>query len=229
MSLAPVDGVLDISISELDPTVGPKHIPSAPVRVDGPKRETMTKVGAADWRGFVPRRPTNLGAFEGDARGFFLVAHRFEPLSSRIESDPSFRFSRPPAAKASMIGERMFEPAGLPLPFTMVAGGAVALPVHLQSTERVEVVAQVDGDLPLRRATGVVAHLTTARSITVEGEVTATIVLGDDLAPGPHVLTFLLAAPGTKQVQVHVPWAAKKSVALPKKHTQSRWVAADSE
>ncbi len=229
VSLAPVDGVLDISISELDPTIGPKHIPAASARADAPKRETMVKVGAADWKGFVPRRPTNLGAFDGQARGFFAVAHRFEPLSSRIEADASFRFTRPPAAKANMIGERMFEPAGLPLPFTMVGGVAIALPVHLQSAERVEVVAEIDGDVPLRRATGLVAHLTTARSMTVEGEVTATIVLGDDLAPGPHVLTFLPATPGTKLVQVHVPWAAKKSVAPPKKHADSHWVAADSE
>ncbi|MEO6420381.1 MAG: hypothetical protein ABIP39_13275, partial [Polyangiaceae bacterium] len=80
VSLAPVDGTLDISIAELDPSIGPKHVPSAPV--DAQKRETLAKVGAADWKGFVPRRPTNLGTFDLDAHGFFFVAHRFELLSS---------------------------------------------------------------------------------------------------------------------------------------------------
>jgi hypothetical protein len=80
----------------------------------------------------------------------------------------------------------------------------------------------VDGGAPRRKGSGVVEHVTVARSIEVEGETKAVMVLGEDLAAGRHELKFV-TDPQTA-LWVHLPW--QRVTAEPR---TSRWIAGDFE
>ena len=62
-------------------------------------------------------------------------------------------------------------------------------------------VFHVDGDAPQRKRFGAPERITTTRTIPVNQEVRAVLVLGDDLRSGQHVITFAIP-PGKKACRI---------------------------
>jgi len=220
-TLTPTEGELDLSFSELDPQAEAMHIDAT--SVDAP-RKTVVKVGESDWKGFVTRRPSNAAQFETEGgRGFLRVARRLTVLPPPNADALPFRVRHPTGSKPTEINGSIFEPANLPLGVDVGSDHPVALVVRLFAPEKTDVVAIVDGGTPERVSAGVAERVTVSRSMTIEGEMKAVIVLGDDLKPGPHTLSFVFAA--QKQVFVHAPWVLKKKDPKPPK--EAHWVAGD--
>jgi hypothetical protein len=199
--VTPTDTPMDLTLSELDPGAESRPVASTS---PGSKHDPVAKIGEVDWNGFVARRPSNGPAFEPDAHGLVRVAHRYVSVPEPTEKPPTFRIVRPRVTGAIEIQDRVFDPGSVKLEVDVASGQHVTLPVHLYSPDPVEVIARVDGGSPRRIAMGVAARVTVDRKIEVVGERKAIVVLGDDLAPGKHVLTFDF--PEGKKLWVHVPW-----------------------
>jgi hypothetical protein len=217
--ITPLDATLDLSLAELDPSAGARPIASYS---PGSKHDPIAKIGEVDWDGFVPRRPSNGPAFEPDAHGLVRVAHRYVSVPESAEKPPSFRIARPRLGDAIKIQDRIFDPASAKLEFDVVGGQHVTLPVHIYSPEPVTVTARVDDGEPRRIAMGVAARVTVDRKVDVVGERKAVVVLGDDLAPGKHTLSF--DVDGGKKAWVHVPWLKLARRAPSSTGTTPRWV-----
>lgn len=223
-TLTPNDGELDLSLAELDPRAPPRPAETRPA---GRDEARVVELGAAEWEGFVARRPSNLETFGPDARGFVRVAHRFVVLPPRAAAPSSavVHVARPQTQKALRMHHRTFVPAGASIAIDVPAGRPLVLPMRVFSKEHADVVAQIDGERPKRRASGAAVRVTTSRSISVDGEVRTAIVLGDDLAPGRHVVT--LVAPPGKSVWFSAPWV--RGAGTRAKASQTRWVTGDFE
>lgn len=172
----PPDGVLDVTLAELDPRAAPST------------------------SGFVARAPSNARDL-ADASGILRLAHRLG-VAQPQEKLATLRV-KARAGRTLVVGHRAFRPIEGPFSVEMPGGAPMLLPMRLTSQEPVDVVVSVDGDRAVRRP-GVVAHVTTARAVALSGELRTAIILGDDLAPGPHTITF--QAPPGKRVWVHMPW-----------------------
>jgi hypothetical protein len=226
-TLTPARTPIDLSLAELDPGAPPRTVASF-----GPSqaRPAVEKVGEVDWTGFVSRRPSNSRAFEPNAHGIVRIAHRLVPAPRTVERAPSFRILRPRAGETKTIDKRIFDSASVTLDIEVTRDIPITLPVHLYSAEPIDIVARIDGGNPKRRALAVAERVTTARRISVQGEVKAIVVLGDDLAPGRHTLTF--DVPEGKKAWVHVPWLVRHAPPRPKKNVEPadeapRWVEGD--
>jgi hypothetical protein len=118
---------------------------------------------------------------------------------------------------------RTFEPAASP--FEVKVGGAAIVPVRFLTSEPMDIVVSVDDIQPHRRQAAVVERVTVRRRFSVDaGESVALLVLGDDLAPGRHMLSFV-GAPG-KELWVHAPWASERRG---QKGAAPRWISGDFE
>lgn len=206
LTLTPVDGTVDVSISELDPGGPPRPIPAYGADKPYPK---VQKVGDVEWGGYVPRRPSNFTAFEAVADGRLVVRvpHRLIPVKEPETKAPSFRIKRPEAADTLMRNKRLFDPTTVEFEIDVPAGEALILPVRAFAHEKMDLVAKVDGEVVARKSIGAAERVTTARKFTVEDEVRTVVVLGDDLTPGKHILTF--SPPAGKKAWIHLPWTAK--------------------
>jgi hypothetical protein len=200
-TLRPVEGPVDVSLSELDPSAPPR---SRPPRSEGDASEPEADPSPA----FAFRRPSNAADFGPDARGVVLVASRATASAPPPPQPPSTRMGlarvvRPRVPEILHRHGRLFEPASVR--FTVDAGpGPVVLAAQIVSGARTHVVASIDGGQPRRRWAGIAQRLTRSVAVTVDGEARATVVIGDDLQPGAHELSFA-ASPSTP-VWVHFPW-----------------------
>jgi hypothetical protein len=202
--LAPHEGTLDVSLSELDPEATPRPVAAYPV--DKPPKP-FAEVGAVQWTGYVPRRPSNADELGPEARVVVRTPRRFVEVTTPPTRAPTFRIKRPESWEALVIDKRLFDPHTVSYEIDLPPGEPLVLPVRVFAREPLDVVARVDGDVPDRRASGFVERVTTPRSIAVEREVRTVVVLGDDLAPGTHVLTF--TPPPGKKAWIHLPWTIK--------------------
>ncbi|MBI2392470.1 MAG: hypothetical protein HYV09_22995 [Deltaproteobacteria bacterium] len=206
LSLTPAEGTLDLSLAELDPGADPRPVPTYPIDKPWPK---MTKTGEPEWGGYVARRPSNYAAFESaeDGRVVMRLPARYVEVKEPETKAPTFRVKRPEAADVIVRHNQIFEPTTVAFEIEVPRGEPLVLPVRAFAHEKLDLVARVDGDAPARRDRGVAERVTTARSLAVEDEVRTVVVLGDDLPPGKHVLTF--TPPAGKKAWVHLPWTAK--------------------
>ncbi|MGZ3422916.1 MAG: hypothetical protein ACXVEE_33960, partial [Polyangiales bacterium] len=206
LTLTPVEGPIDLSVAELDPDAKPR--PTRVVPANGPFPKVQ-KTGDVEWGGYVMRKPTNHDAFHGDANGHLLlrVPHRFVPVLEPEPKAPSFRIKRPDAAEIITRHGQTFDPSTVTFEIEVPMGEALVLPVRIFTQEKMDVIAKIDGDVPDRKAQGVAERVTTPRLMTVNDEVRSIVVLGDDLPPGKHFLTFV--PPPGKKAWIHLPWVAK--------------------
>lgn len=206
LTLTPAEGTVDLSLSELDPSAAPRPVPAYQVDKPWPK---VQKVGDIDWGGYVARRPTNYATFEAatDGRTVVRVPHRFVPAAEPQTKAPSFRIKRPESTDTIVRDKRLFDPTTVQFEIDVPGGEPLVLPVRAFAHEKMELIARVDGEAIGRRTSGTAERVTTARKFTVEDEVRTVVVLGDDLTPGKHVLTFV--PPAGKKAWVHLPWTAK--------------------
>ncbi len=202
--LAATDGALDVSLAELDPSAPPR--PTATFPVERGWKATVETGGEA--AGYAPRRPTNADAFPADARLVLHLPRRLVELPTPPTHAPTWRVRRPPSATTRTIAGRVFEPETVAYELELGGDGEpLVLPLRLFASTSLTLVARIDGAMPLRIPVGFVERVTTARALPVEGEVRGVVVLGDDLAPGIHTLTFE-TAPG-EHAWIHLPWAPK--------------------
>jgi hypothetical protein len=208
---------VDFTLKELDPKAVPYPAASRPATAALP----VTRLaGEMEWNGFLPRRPTNAAAFESEndpGKVELRIARRLLPLPAPALTPYLIRVTRARATETKTIEGKVFDRAGGPLSF-QVSGKLVVLPIHLFSEEPMDVVATVDGGRPERRP-GLCTRATVSRVFSVKGDTRAVMVLGDDLRPGRHTLTF--TGPAGKRPFVHAPWASTPKVLGP------RWIAGD--
>jgi hypothetical protein len=95
--------------------------------------------------------------------------------------------------------------------------------LRLYSRTPTDVVLRVDGGRPKRRSSGLATHVTSDRRVHVDGEATAVVLLGDDLARGTH--TIEAVAPPGQKVWVHAHWQKGKS--RKQSYAPARWIAGD--
>lgn len=195
---------LDISLAELSgATFRPEAYSVAegppPTRVDPP-------VSGLGLPCYVARRPSNQRDFPADARAFVRVARRIVDVPRPEATPPSFRVSRPWNAGAIVRGGALYEPASQRFVIDVGGSGPIVLPVRIYAPRAVDVSVRVDGGKPRRRTAGIVERVTVPRVITAVDEVRSAIVLGDDLEPGRHMLSF--EVPRGKRAWVHLPWAS---------------------
>ena len=203
-TLTPEGSPLDLSLSELDPSATPRPVMSYAADASPPK---TTKIGDVDWGGYVPRRPSNVASFDPSARMLLRLPHRLVARTESPTKAPSFRVKRPDAGDTIVINKKTFDPSTVTFEIDVPSGEALVLPVRIFSKEPLDVIARVDGEIPDRRLEGTAERITTARKIAVKDEVRSIVVLGDDLAPGTHMLTF--TPPPGKLAWIHLPWEPK--------------------
>ncbi len=206
LTLTPADGPLDISLGELDPDAAPRPVPAYAADQPWPK---VQKVGDVDWGGYVTRRPTNYATFEAaaDGRSTVRIPHRLVPIREPETKAPAFRIKRPEATDAITRSKRLFDPTTVQFEIDVPGGEAMVIPVRAFAHEKLDLIARVDGVAIARRTAGAAERVTTPRKFVVEDEVRTVVVLGDDLTPGKHILTF--TPPAGKKAWVHLPWTAK--------------------
>lgn len=225
LTLSPVEGPLDLTVSELDPAATPKPTRTWPAKGPYPPVE---KVGDLEWGGYVVRKPTNLGAFHAAADGRVIVhvPHRYVPLTEPDPKSPTFRIKRPENAESIVHDGRTFESTSVAYEIDVPGGEPLVLPVRLFTQEKMEIVAKIDGEVPDRLSTGFAERVTTPRSMSVLDEARSVVVLGDDLPAGKHVLTF--TPPPGKKAWIHLPWVPKPRIpgAPPR---DPHWIEGDLE
>jgi hypothetical protein len=203
--LAPREGEIDLALAELDPEAPPRPTPTFPVERGW---KPTVESGGTTAPGYAPRRPTNADALPADARIVVHLPRRLVELPTPPLAAPSWRVDRPASATTLTLAGRIFEPETatyeIEIPGTREP---LVLPVRLYATTSMSLVARIDGGEPRRLTVGFADAVTTARAFSVDGEVRGVVVLGDDLAPGPHTLRFE-TAPG-EHAWIHLPWAAK--------------------
>jgi len=206
LTLTPAEGAVDVSLSELDPEAAPRPVPAYAIDKPYPK---VQKAFDIDWGGYVTRRPTNFATFEAATDGRFVVRvpHRLVPVKEPETKAPSFRVKRPEATDTLVRDKRLFDPTTVQFEIDVPGGEPLILPVRAFAYEKLYLIAKVDGEVVERRTMGPAERVTTARRFTVEDEVRTVVVLGDDLTPGKHILTFV--PPAGKKAWVHLPWTAK--------------------
>ena len=134
------------------------------------------------------------------------VARRIVDVPRPEAVPPSFRVNRPWNAGAIVRGGALYEPASQRFAVDVRGRGPIVLPVRIYAPRAVDVSVRVDGGTPRRRAIGLVERVTVPRVMTAVDEVRSAIVLGDDLEPGLHTLSF--EVPRGKRAWVHLPWAS---------------------
>jgi hypothetical protein len=214
VTLGPATGVVDLSLSELDPRADP--------------RPTRTPEGATEgarWKGFVARRPSNFGLFPATARGSLRIV---PPAPAALAAARSFdaslkrvRVERPKAAITLEHANRLYVAGSSSLNVDVPLAGTV-LSLSLFSESDVEVVALIDEGSPRRRTSGYPRFVSTARSSRFRGDATFGIVLGDDLEPGTHHVS--LRYDRSVKVWLHVPWSGHS-----RKPQESAWISGDLE
>lgn len=216
--LAAVEGAVDVHLAELDPRAPPQPVRALRAGADAPR---MHEAGGSEWEGWVARRPTNARAFPFDAQPRVRVAHRLVAPSSPPPEPTRIHVARPPGPSLRH-GGALFARANVPFTIDVPGERPRILPIRLFSNEHVEVVARVDDAEPRRRTTGAFDRVTLPRTMVVDGDVHSAVLLGDDLQPGPHVLTF--SAPADAKVWVHLPWKGR-----PSHVAGAHWIAGDFE
>ena len=198
VTLSPPDGSLDVTLAELDPRAPPSS------------------------SAFVARAPSNARDLAGDS-GTLRIAHRFGVTPPQPKKLPVLRVKAQKKGSV-VVGHRTFKP--IEGPFSVeLSGGAAVVPMRLAGRDPADVTVSVDDDRPVRRP-GVVTHLTIARTVALSGELRTEIVLGDDLAPGPHTITF--RAPPGRRVLVHMPWLGT-SRGRNAGASETHWITGDYE
>jgi hypothetical protein len=220
-TLQPREGALDLSLAELDPREPARLASMDPFLPPTPR---VVELGGREWEGFARRRPTNAEAFAPDMRGYLQVARRFEPISPANPEQRLFRAERPKVPGAIFLHNSVFEPANVEIPIDVAGRLPVIVPLRLYARQPVDVVAEVDGGEPRRIPMGTASLITTARTTSVEGEVPMALPLGDDLAPGGHLLTF--RTPPGSDVWVHLPWLYQPTTS---RYGEAHWIAGDFE
>ena len=176
----------------------------------------------ADGQRFVSRRPSNWLSFGADAHGTLHEAHRLPSVSAH-EPEPSSvqRVARPRVARVIKVAGRSYVPSSTRIPFEVHAGAPSRFLLRLLPEQATNVRVLIDGAEPRRRVSGLATSITTRRTVRVDGETKLSLVLGDDLQVGQHVLSF--ESLGASCV-VHVPWLKRTSSPL-----ETAWVVGDFE
>ena len=212
---------LDLSLSELDPQAPPRPLaarPSGEVAVPAPE--------VAEWEGFFARRPSNADAFSTAAEGRVRVAKAAPTAETNADKISVLRVARPRIPGAVWVDGILFEPAHVSFTLNVPAGrqgsaSVAALPFRLRAKAATDVLVRFDGGHARRRTAGLAHVLTTDRVIHVDGEARARLLLGDDLEPGRHEVSFV--APAGAELFVHLPWVGHA------RRQESHWVVGGGE
>jgi hypothetical protein len=212
LTLRPVSSEVALTLAELD--AGPAIV----AFTDRPKGPTNTFERAR----FVPLRLDAALLPDGPASRIHLA---LPPLEKTLHHLPSIgRLSRPPRAASIKHEGRTYVTSISPLE-VRIDRDAIPRVVFLRLYSRtpMEVVLRVDGGSPRRRNSGITTHVTSDRRVHVDGEATAVVLLGDDLAQGAH--TVEAVAPPGQEVWVHARWEKGKS--RNRSFAPARWIAGD--
>jgi hypothetical protein len=171
-------------------------------------------------RRFVRRRPTNWSAFMAGGTVRLRVAHRAAPVGAPVlVAPPMTRVALPHVVGSRKRQGRTFIPASTLIPFEVRRGASSRLYLRLLAEPPADVQVLIDGGEPHRRRSGLATSITVGRMVHAEGEAKLSLVLGDDLEPGRHLLSF---QPTQSKCVVHLPW--QKPVRAPR---QTAWVVGD--
>lgn len=202
VSISSAEGPVDVVLSELDPDAPPR--PLHPGHGDS-GRESGAEPPELTWSGFVARRPSNAGDFTPELTGILRLAPR--PVDAKRASAGQFAVAhaaRPAGVSSIHRDGYTFVSSDAPVSIDVRGDRAVFVPMRLFSDVTTEVIVRVDGGNPERRTAFTPRIVTTTRSVHVDDDTHATLVLGDDLSPGKHVLSFESKA--GSPVWVHLPW-----------------------
>jgi hypothetical protein len=196
LSIAPREEELDLTIAELDPNAAPLTDAS---ETSEPTGGLAFRVPAeAGARTFVPRLPSNASSFGADARPAIETAPF--TFARRRGTNPMAHAGRPRGPVVVREGKTFVSVREIDV---TTDGKALVLPLRLASAVAADVMVRVDDGAPLRRPT-TFRELTLSHSIRVEDETRFSILLGDDLPPGVHHVTFEVAR--GSPLWVHAPW-----------------------
>lgn len=212
LTLRPAAAEVAITLAELD--AGPAIV----AFTDRPKGQTTPFARAR----FVPLHLDAATPPDDPASRIHLAPPLLEQTLHHLPSIG--RLSRPPHAASIKHEGRTYVSSISPLE-VRIDRDAIPRVVFLRLYSRtpMEVVLRVDGGSPRRRSSGITTHVTSDRRVHVDGEATAVVLLGDDLAPGAH--TVEAVAPPGKEVWVHARWEKGKS--RKQSFAPARWIAGD--
>jgi hypothetical protein len=211
----PGEGFADLTLAELDPKAPARPVPAFALADLAATIEVWNPAKAPPaWTGFLPRKADNDAVFS--VRPNLVVAEHLlpdipapliiepgTPVPKGTKIEPPFLVSLPQGVKTRIIKGRPYVSSEVPIKLT-TRGDAVVLGIRAYAEEACTIVAVVDGD-HFQRVSRVHQRLTTARTFdVVKGEVRSAFIFGEELAPGPHTLTF--QAPPGKTVWLHLPW-----------------------
>jgi hypothetical protein len=211
----PGEGLADLTLAELDPLAPARPVPAFALADPAALLEVWNPAKAPpEWVGFLPRKADNDALFT--VRPSLRVAEHLlpdipapvliepgAPVPKGTKVEPPFLVSLPQGVKTRIIKGRPYVSSEVPIKLT-TRGDAVVLGIRAYAEEACSVLAVVDGD-QFKRVSRVHQRLTTARTFELaKGEVRSTFIFGEELAPGPHTLTF--QAPPGKTVWLHLPW-----------------------
>lgn len=193
LALNPREGEVDLSLSELDP--------DAPLQSQNELADpSARKIG------FETRWPSNAGDFDANT-GLMHVSPKFawsvEPPAPTLAMA---YVMRPRRALAIQREGKWFVRADRPIDVRVSGTQPLVLPMRLfaERAGGAPVRIEIDGGHPRRRALGTVQHVTTNRSVTLDGIVKTYVILGDDLTAGRHQIAFTTDADTVLWVQL--PW-----------------------
>jgi hypothetical protein len=221
-------GELDVSLAELDDSKGPEPLVGRPASDPPPPVE---REGEILWGGFVARRPSNAEAFNTERRPLLRIGRHFVLRDAPAAAPALARFTAP--ADRTDQGGLSFGKIGAPFRAAIGEPRPVFVPLRLLG----DAGAKLDLTLTPAHASktaraGVFDRVTLPRTIVLgPGATRATLIVGDDMPPGPVALTVTPhhdpGAPETASLPgsplIHLPWVSRHSSAAP------RWIAGQFE
>ena len=203
---------LDVSLAELDTSFPPLPLPTRAPDAPAPLVIAETEDSKSPW---VPRRPSNLSAFDEASRKVIRTAHWYAPAPPALPNLAVARIKHPeaekPARGAAPAPVAAFESIAKPFEVEPDARRPLFVPIVATSDEPARLTIRLDGSAHL--VPGVFSRWTLPRTMEVQpNERRATFVIGDDVPANAKL--HLRVTPETKAVRgtrqlVLLPWATR--------------------
>ncbi len=220
---------LDISLAELDPSRENEPLAARALDEPPPRLEVL---GADSWGGFVPRRPSNAADFDVAQRPLIRIARHFVATDAPTTTPTLIRFASGGGAGLQHDG-LVFERVGPAFHAEVGGQRPLLLPFRLLGDAGTRVDVQLRPGADRRPRAGIFDRVTLPRTLEIgPGPTRATLVVGDDIPPGPLTLDVTArpipkdesaAAGAVPATWIHLPRVLRRGSSAP------RWIAGQFE